>query len=354
MMRYLTVFRSSSFLAWCCCLPLWAIVAADPVRVEHHFSAHLYSAITAPIATFTRFIGLPLVECFYLFCAALVVVVPYFCWRRYWQQGLNVFVLHTLFLALAWTLCLSLPSLPWLLNMHRLPAEQVFSVTKPLSDRQLVEAKSQLLVLANELARSFDSDDKSCSQLTSGPAHMSDTILVAQARSLESLGLSGIDDAYGGYFGYSAFWSGFGLAGLYVPQIAQANISSLLPDLSQPFVMAHEIAHLNGFATEDAATLAAYHTAFTAGSSALEYSAVLRLLRKMDITEGIANQVQRDLDCIQEQSALIPRYSIRHWYWRFYDRWLRFMGQKQGNRTYAYGEELGLRLFYYLKIRVIS
>jgi len=50
----------------------------------------------------------------------------------------------------------------------------------------------------------------------------------------------------------------FGLGGAFLAYTGEANVNTAMPEIQQPFVAAHEIAHQMGFAREDEANFIAY------------------------------------------------------------------------------------------------
>ncbi len=74
--------------------------------------------------------------------------------------------------------------------------------------------------------------------------------------------------SWGDYFGYLAF---------YQPITGEAIIRADLPALTQPYTLAHEIAHQMGYASETEANFIAYVTAAKSGDPLLRYSMLLQM-----------------------------------------------------------------------------
>ncbi|MGI6562052.1 MAG: DUF3810 domain-containing protein [Clostridia bacterium] len=90
----------------------------------------------------------------------------------------------------------------------------------------------------------------------------------------------------------SRYWSYTGIAGMYFPFTAEANINTNLPHFMLPSVTAHEMAHQRGFAREDEANYIAYLTGRLHPDPDFQYSGVMLALR---YTMSTLRKVREDL-----------------------------------------------------------
>lgn len=71
-----------------------------------------------------------------------------------------------------------------------------------------------------------------------------------------------------------------GISGIYFPFTGEASVNGRMPDVSIPFVAAHEMAHQKGIAREDEANAIAYLACRSAGLWATRYSGALSAYRR--------------------------------------------------------------------------
>jgi len=173
---------------------------------------------------------------------------------------------------------------------------------------------------------------------------------------LKEQGLPPVKAAEGRYFIFSDLMRSIGIAGLYNPLIAQPGISKSLPENVKSQTLAHEYAHLNGFADEAAADLVAYASLWFSPSKQLRYDAWLSLLWQLGEHNHpeLNEQVKYDLNCIatnvrnfkkrHEKTVMttVVKPAVR----AANNQYLKQSGHKEGIKRYAYGEELALRYLY--------
>lgn len=74
--------------------------------------------------------------------------------------------------------------------------------------------------------------------------------------------------------------SRLGISGVYFPFTGEASVNSKMPEVSLPFVAAHEMAHQRGIAREDEANALAYLACRQAGRWVTRYSGALSAYRR--------------------------------------------------------------------------
>ena len=117
---------------------------------------------------------------------------------------------------------------------------------------------------------------------------------------------------------FSRLMSFLGISGIYSPFTAEANFNAEQPLSSLPSSIAHERAHLLGFAREDEASFVAFFVAIRAADPFVRYSGYLAALevvsalqytepeRFREIMDQLDDGPRRDL---ASQSAFWARYS---------------------------------------------
>ncbi|MEW6323544.1 MAG: DUF3810 family protein, partial [Acidobacteriota bacterium] len=149
---------------------------------------------------------------------------------------------------------------------------------------------------------------------------------------------------------FAPFFRASGTDGMHVPWLLETLVNPWLTPPERPAVVAHEWAHLSGFAPEDDASFVGLLAALRA-DAASRYSAWLTLL--VTATPGLGRDAGRaivggldpgpraDWDAIIERLAtrvaLVERVS-----WKAYDRYLKSQGVAEGVQSYSRVVELML------------
>jgi Protein of unknown function (DUF3810) len=137
----------------------------------------------------------------------------------------------------------------------------------------------------------------------------------------------------------------FGISGIYMPYIGEANIDAGLHDLEKPYDLAHEMAHGYGWTEEASANFIAYLTCIQSDNAFVRYSGLLNHYRyvasnyKRINTEGYAlfrgklpEGIIEDLDAINERQKKYPSWFETDW---MNDIFLRSQGVKEGVASYS-------------------
>ena len=128
--------------------------------------------------------------------------------------------------------------------------------------------------------------------------------------------------------------------------------SRLLPQ-ERPFSMAHEWAHLAGFADESEANFIALVSCLSSGDPAVRYAGWLAAYPTLAyVTKAISNErgnrpeldpeVKADLAAIERRRSEGVRPWISNFEWRIYDRFLRANGVQAGVESYNLFVQLAL------------
>ena len=142
-----------------------------------------------------------------------------------------------------------------------------------------------------------------------------------------------------------------GVDGFTAPALLETLLNPDLTGPERPFVVAHEWAHLAGYAPEADANFVAWRATGRAGVAA-RYSGALFLLseaarqvpreRRRDALDALASGPREDLAAIERRAAaqvdLVQRVG-----WRVYDGYLRAQGVSEGVVSYSRVVELIVR-----------
>jgi hypothetical protein len=134
------------------------------------------------------------------------------------------------------------------------------------------------------------------------------------------------------------------VAGFYGPFTGEPNVVQPTPPGDLPFTIAHERAHLSGFASEDAASFVAFLTCWRSQRPEVRYSAWLALWLYVD------GQPMNRSDGVKRDLAAIGAFRLAHppgreigLIWSVYGRFLRAHGVAGGTASYGRAADLALR-----------
>lgn len=141
----------------------------------------------------------------------------------------------------------------------------------------------------------------------------------------------------------SPYFRAAGVSGMLGPFLLETIVNPDLTGPERPALLAHEWAHLAGFAPESDANFVGLLVALRAGPAA-EYSAWLDLMSEAAnqlqpvtrrlVLEELAEGPRRDLDAIRERLTLLVR-PVERVAWSAYDRMLKSQGVEDGVRNYS-------------------
>lgn len=143
-------------------------------------------------------------------------------------------------------------------------------------------------------------------------------------------------------------------AGIYFPFVGESNIDAGLHTLSQPYVLAHELAHAYGFGAEGTCNFIAYLACKEANDPFIKYCGVLGYWRRLagnykfynktdynEFRNCLPDGIIADLNAINRTLKQYPDIFpvARH---ATYDAYLKAQGIKEGIKSYARVVHLGI------------
>ena len=141
----------------------------------------------------------------------------------------------------------------------------------------------------------------------------------------------------------SPFYRAAGVSGQLAPFFLETLLNPDLTGPERPAVLAHEWAHLSGWAPESEASFVGYLAALRAGPAA-EYSAWLDLVSEASnqlqpvtqrlVLEKLAAGPRQDQDAIRERLKALMQ-PVERVAWSTYDQMLKSQGVEEGVRSYS-------------------
>ena len=324
-------------------IALVAIVALAPPSaqsVERYYSRGLYPVIQGNLTGLSNRSPVPLFDV----ALAIVIVIAIGFWvhwlRRVRREKSIKPIARGLFATLAGASLIYLWFLAaWGLNYARLPLESVVpfdeSRITPAAVRSLAEhaVREANRTYAAAHAAGFPS-------IHDRPTELSDALHQVE-RELGRPRPTRV--AHPKTSGLSPFFRASGVSGMLAPFSLETLLNPDLTGPERPSVLAHEWAHLAGYAPESDASFVGYLAALGAGPAA-EYSAWL------DLVSEAANQLQpvtqrlvlekleagprRDQQAIRERLKALVQ-PVERVAWSAYDQMLKSQGVEEGVRSYS-------------------
>ncbi|MFO0982527.1 MAG: DUF3810 family protein [Planctomycetota bacterium] len=320
----------------------WLLIAPpDPAAVESVFVRGVYPRLLAVTVPLTQWTSWSLTE---VLLAGLLVVglrsvlLALVRWRRH-TWSLARAIAHAGGTAATVSALLYLAFIgSWGLLYLREPLERRLAwPTAPASDREVLELERELAQQAQAACTSIDHAVARALEATIAGAVEAVTADLDRRRVLLPRRVKAVWPA--------RLLAITGTTGITSPWLHEAQIDPALLPLEAPFVMAHELAHVAGYASEAEANLIGYLACWRTGAPAAQYSALLALLPsavasvpddlKATAVRELDPRVRDDLHRIaararQDQSALLAAASRT-----LYDAYLKQQGVPEGVHDYA-------------------
>lgn len=232
--------------------------------------------------------------------------------------------------------------LAWGLQYGRPAAASIFGI-RPLRDRGAGEAVVEAIgARLDALRRSIPEDGSGVASMPADWRALDAEVAALQGAVLREIGLPSIEAGRVKRFASSALLLRWGVSGMYGPFTGEPQVVLPAAPTQLPFTLAHERAHLSGFAPEDAASFVGLLTCWRSRDPRVRYSAWLALWLALGKGgEGRVDGVGRDLEAM---AAFSRRYRGPEapTLWRAYSGFLSAHGVRGGTRSY--GRVAGLAL----------
>ncbi len=239
-------------------------------------------------------------------------------------------------------------NLMWGFNYHRLPLSNILSMeVRPASSTELKALSEYLILQANDLRDKVPENDEGAMIPVGGVRGALDRVSLGfDAASVEYPKFAGADSrpkpvALSHYMAYTNIW------GIYIPFTVEANVNTAIPLSLLPATIAHEMAHLRGFAREDEANYIAYLVCRMHPDDDFRYSgALFALTYAMDALAKHNRPAHQALSATLHEGVLRDLAEIRSFHQRFEsparevftktnDLYLKANSQEDGERSYG-------------------
>ncbi len=328
------------------CLLLFFLAGRLPYLTETVFSESLYPLIVWPLAVFSSLFPFSMTEIVFLALGLLVLSAPFAGWWRVRRRGYGRLraswgaIVRTLgLLGYAWGLFLML----WGFNYQRVHPVRLFHLP-PIPEREIVREITDEIGWRLDLLRAgLNEDEHGVVAMKESLAELDARLMPLQAQALRHYALPGIEAGRAKVFRSSPYLLRIGVSGTYGPFNGEPNLVQPSAPGVLPFTLAHERAHLSGFAWEETASYVAMLTLWDSEDPLLRYSGWLQMwLTLRPTTRGRSPAVQRDLRAIGEFyrthiGGEAPAFKAA------YSTFLKAHGVRGGTRSYGRFANLVLR-----------
>jgi hypothetical protein len=322
----------------------WFFLSLSPDTAEFFYAREFYPALAKEISLLGNI--LPVAGTGMVFVGFvlgfLIIPLMYFTQRPSGFEWVLPSVISIISFA---GFILFLACVSFLYNHLRYSEEKLYGLDYEFTKKHYQEVAEHSVKEANRLSLLMPKDARGCTDLEFTLKTYDVLVKKEQTDFLDIRQLPALVDANTRYFRFSNVWSGMGFSGQYQPLLGQPNIAKEIPDLYKPFVIAHERAHLNGFASEAGANLLALQTLLHASMNRLRYLGLIELWRKNPPQEANA-AVMADLKCIEEDWEKVERYKYDYVFRKINDLYLKASGHEDGVGSYGRGKLLGLKYYY--------
>ncbi|MCU0254499.1 MAG: DUF3810 domain-containing protein [Acidobacteria bacterium] len=321
------------------------VLRRRPALAESLFSAGFYPPAAETLAALSSRVPFSLAELSFGLVALIALAAPVRGWRRARRNdGTRVRAALAAFATLAgtagwiWAIFLTL----WGFNYTRPLAGQLFALPKAEAPRDAAVV-AQIPGILNALRAGLAEDGKGIVAEPSDLAALDDELARLQSEVLADAGLPRVAGGRTKSFVSSPLMLRWGVSGVYGPFTGEPNIALPAAPGTLPFTVAHERAHLQGFAWEEDASFVALLTLWRSPRPELRYAAWLELWMQLRRPpKGLSEAVRRDLTAIAafqraHRGREAPAMN------RAYSAYLEAHGVKGGVASYARAAGLALR-----------
>jgi len=300
-----------------------ALAPLPPDLVERWYSRRIYPPIQEALTTISNLVPFALFDVLWIGSVAAAAVLVYRSRKYGWVKGaVHVLVVLTCAAALVYLAFLG----AWGLNYRRTPLAEklVFDEARITPEAHAALGDRAVAALNAEYAKAHER-----------PIQL-EGLYSAFVDAHRALGGSGVvtgvpkTTLLGWYFHKAS------IAGMTDPFFLETMLAPDLLDVERPFVIAHEWAHLAGYADESEANFIAYLTC-QRGDAAARYSSALMLIGYAPGTRALKEALEMgpkiDLYAIQtryRQTSGMLRFAARE----SYDRYLKANRVEKGIESY--------------------
>jgi hypothetical protein len=321
------------------------VFRSRPALTESAFSAGPYPPVAGTMAALSALVPISMAELSFALVALIVLAAPVRGWRRARRSDgtrarAALSALATLAGTAGWTWALFLAL--WGFNYARPLAGQLFDLPKAEAARDAAMV-ARIPGILNALRQGLPEDHAGVAAGPQDLAALDAELARLQSEVLADAGLPRVAGGRTKRFLTSPLMLRWGVSGVYGPFTGEPNIALPAAPGTLPFTVAHERAHLQGFAWEEDASFVALLTLWRSPRPELRYAGWLELwIQVRRPSKDLSEAVRRDLTAIAafyraHRGREAPAMN------RAYSAYLEAHGVKGGVASYARVADLALR-----------
>lgn len=228
----------------------------------------------------------------------------------------------------------------WGFNYARISFKKQMDLTLTVPDS--TQLKNELILSAQETETAL-TNFKNGGQILENK-NLEDTVRAALFETMRKLNLPITGTPRGREIKPDGSMFRFGISGIYIPFVGEANMDAANYVLEKPFTLAHEMAHGLGWTDEGTCNFIAYLTCTQSSNSFLKYSGYISYYRYIAPTyrrinnedykkfrETLSPDLKKDLDAIQKAILKYPLWLSSD---GLNDVFLKSQGVKAGINSY--------------------
>ncbi len=325
---------------------LFQLFRMRPLLTERFYTAGPYVPVVDTLAALSAIVPFSLAEFSFGLVVLLLLLAPVRGWRRIrFHYGSRVRAAIGAVLTLAgtfgwaWAIFLAL----WGFNYARPLAWRLFDLPRSTDKAAADEIVARLPGVLDSLRGRLEEDERGVVKEPADLAELDRHLAPLQSEVLAEAGLPRVRGGRTKSFLVSPLLLRWGVSGVYGPFTGEPNVVLPAAPGGLPFTVAHERAHLQGFAWEEDASFVALLTLWRSDRPEVRYAGWLELwLELRRPPKDLSPAVQRDIAAIasfyrehvgREAPALNRAYSA----------YLKAHGVKGGVKSYARVADLALR-----------
>jgi hypothetical protein len=288
--------------------------------VEKIYAHHTYPTVSHIAKFFADSVGFSWLDVWLL---AVLAVILISLLKRNWQLPLGLICIG--YLLFFWG---------WGLNYHRKPIENRLGIenSPAPSNEQIIQLTKETADLLNRLwpvvAQVDSIEEGALSRMVSSRVRY----IVAHIDGQDWSAASRIKHSYLANWWFRAA----GIEGIFNPYGHEPILVSGLSDFEQPFLIAHELAHVQGIADEGDANFVAYMACLESDRTEFQYSAAFQMWLHLDgSTSQLEPGPRRDLRTYYDRIKANEVPQITRLQSAILDRHLKVFGVPEGIRSYS-------------------
>ena len=252
------------------CLMMILIGHLWPEQIESLYSRNIYPVLTNVLVFFSRRFTVRLTEVYFFVLLFLMVaflfLFIYHCVKKAYKKGFDYFFRILMLLTVNITLFLFL----WGMNNYRLDIEELFELDQgEITQEDLEDTYLWFIEETNRIKNQLNEKDVLDLEEIMLSTDEGFNVLASEYSFISSR------DARVKPLGISELFSQSGYSGIYLYVFSEPTINIMPHITSLPFVASHEMAHQQGFASEDDANFVGFLAAAHHKKFFFRYSAYL-------------------------------------------------------------------------------